>query len=247
MSWGAGNIAAASVEDQAIFHTWLFEIVSATIELRLFVGSGADLQAFGEIFTAEDETYGAIGEMDQFSESLNMESPRPDISIVCPSDLAAVALTDALDPDTTVKVWLAFISPLTGQPVAPPEIMFDGFVDVPYDEADHDVAQVRMECVTFAERFHDRGEGHSMNSASHQGIRPGELGFDLINDDKPRYWGGEDPHAPIPPQQWVLNGVLNGVLKGSPLGGLVGNGGIKAPNAGAASVSPLLNVLKAGK
>lgn len=205
------NIAA--LEADAPLYAWFVEVVGA-VTLRLFTGGAADIAFSSLTFSAESSTYGTIGGIDSLTNGIDAESPRPTVEVLCPTDAAAAALMMALAEDTTVRIWLGLLSRETGQPVATPELFFDGYVDLPNVSLSHGMSTVTLDCVTFAERFHDAGEGMKMNTSSHIEIRPGELAFDFVNKTEPVYWGGATPGATGDKGSINTTVGANGVLNG---------------------------------
>jgi hypothetical protein len=176
----SGILAALQTRRPLPFYA--IKIVAGGTTLRLLDGPGT-LTLGGETYTWKDATYGVCVLPDDISEGARGESASVSFSILPPSDSAARTLLSALSESATVKIWaIGAVNASTGASIADPDTEFTGFVDVPSFTCGPGICRLDVLAAGAMAYFLDRGDGLTMSDASHQSVRSGELGFEMMTD-----------------------------------------------------------------
>ena len=171
------------------------EIVLPHATVRLIDGAGF-VTFSGRTFTGLDPVYGTIDSIDTFADGVDDEDPTLSITMLPPSNTGAAMLADPTAQGGQVSLWVGAINPITGLPVATPELRFLGEIDVPTLVLDRGTRKLKLEVVSVFERFFSDDEGVRLTDAWHQSIWPGETGLAAITTVQRKLpWGGT---APLP-------------------------------------------------
>lgn len=183
-----------------IFKSFMaIEVVFPGFTLRLvdagFVTIG------GELYTAEDATYGRLGGIGSIQDGGDDVATRCEITILPASAEAMDALTDPeAQVVARVRVFFGTVNPATGECIGVPDEPFIGFIDV----ADFLIGEgangwaVIWDCATGQDRALEAREGQNLSPAFHESIWAGELGLRLVDGvTRKVYWGTGEPAGNI--------------------------------------------------
>jgi hypothetical protein len=193
MAWADILNEAAMAEDRPLV-CWFVELALTGVTLRLMSGRLADVSFTPGTFISEHATYGMLSSIGELASGAGIETLRPELEILPPTDAAAIALQARCDDGCTVRIWVSPLDRADGQPVGTPQLMFTGEVDVAWLRTGAGSQRVVIECIGAAEALHDAGAGFALNSADHQVLYAGELGLDFVAFiARNGWWGGAMP------------------------------------------------------
>lgn len=158
--------------------------------------TGGFVQWDGALWSARDDTYGALDEIGDITDGIDDDAAPVQIVIIPPdmTSLAALAAADA--QGGWVEIWLACIDRATGLVVAPYR-MHVGELDQPRLRAGK-TRKLEYDILTGDARGLQANEEQRQTDAFHQFIWPGELGNEYATDGpKQVYWRADEPSAAI--------------------------------------------------
>lgn len=175
---------------------WPFVAVKIALPgktLRLLDGA-AVLTIAGEVYTGEDDDYGAIYAVDPIDEDMGDEAPELRF-VFMPRDGAALAtLANPAMQGSAVTVMVGAADVATATPIGTPELVFLGEVDVATADSSRGSRLIEFEVRSVFERLFEVDEGERASDGFHQSIWPGELGMNMMTGTADKlYWGATPP------------------------------------------------------
>lgn len=170
----------------------LIEIVLPGHTIRLTDGGFVDWD--GNMFTAEDATFGAIESVEAVNEAVSDEAPGGRLTLLPPKLAAAGDLFRTDAQGAPIRFWMGEVDTAAGLLVGDPELMFDGLIDSMSLKVGRNGRQVDVEFMAAAEKLFMIREGNVLSTRFHQLAWPGEKGFDHctgVQGGVP--WGVPDP------------------------------------------------------
>lgn len=146
-------------------------------------GPASSLTFGGLTFRGSSDTWGAIGPVAAITDEVAGQAGTLEFVLYPPSDAAGLAFQDAADETATVKVWgPGAISLSTGLPVATPDLIWFGYISDAVLTQGRGKCQVAVTVIDGFGRLLDRGDGFTLNDATHKSIRAGEKGLEFVSD-----------------------------------------------------------------
>jgi hypothetical protein len=134
-------------------------------------------------FRGSSDTWGTIGPVAAITDEVAGQAGSLEFVLYPPSDAAGLAFQDAADEAATVKVWgPGAIDLETGLSVADPDLIWFGFISDAVLVQGRGKCQVNVTVIDGFGRLLDRGDGFTLNDATHKSIRSGEKGLEFVSD-----------------------------------------------------------------
>lgn len=176
------------------FYALQIELPSYT--LRLVDGSGF-VTFDGDTYVGEDAIYGTIGSIEPISDGSENTSPRLNIVLLPPTNVAAADLASPAAQGSAVSVWYGAINPATGLVIDTPHLEFIGTLDVATLRVGKG-RSLELEVASIWDALFPRDDGARLNAAFHQSVWPGELGFEFVTDVQRQLpWGADAPRPVV--------------------------------------------------
>jgi len=172
--------------------------------------------------TIEDEDYlagvagrGHLLRADKLRAGGGEVAPRWRVTLAPDGFAAEAPLVDPAAQGGRVRVWQGTLDRDSGLPDGDPSLVFLGEMDTATTRIDGSGFEVEIDCCSGLDLGLEALEGHALNDAFHQGLFPGELGFDAATGvDDPVYWGVSPPRSSIVgqvPSSGFLGRLFGGV------------------------------------
>lgn len=166
--------------------------ISGGATIRLV--SGGVITFGGNTYTAEDATYGTLGDIETIADGADGQATRCTITLLPPSSAAITALAAATAQGSTVIVYQGAVNPSTGASIGTVETLFTGELDFPRFQVAGNSYALILECGTEEGRLLEPNEERKLSDAFHQTCWSGELGLSFVTR-LPRtvYWRVNKP------------------------------------------------------
>lgn len=147
-----------------------------------------------DIYQSYDPRFGAIGSFDVPEEGVGDVIPSGTLTMLPPGGQAAIDLSSPTFQGARVRLWIAELDPMTGQPVGEPDLQADWQLDRTVLKSKKGERSLAIDMVGTAQRLLARVEGNVLSSAFHSSIFPGEQGFDNGTGLESSFaWGAASP------------------------------------------------------
>jgi hypothetical protein len=173
--------------------------------LRLLDGAG-QVVFDGATWFGEDATYGTLDGVETISDQVGTEAPMIRLTLLPASLGALAAITNPVNQNSLVRVWLGSIDPVTGALIGVPESLFMGVVDTADVDVDKNRTVIVINVASAWERLFEANEAQRLNNSFIQSLYPGALGASfVIAIQRNLPWGYDAPRPA------VVSDVLGGV------------------------------------
>lgn len=152
--------------------------ISGGATIRLV--SGGVITFGGNTYTAEDATYGTLGDVETISDGADGQATRCTITLLPPTPSAIAALTAATVQGSSVSVYQGAVNPTTGASIGTVETLFSGELDFPRLIVSPDRYAIIFECGTEEGRLLEVNDERKLSDAFHKACWPGELGLSYV-------------------------------------------------------------------
>lgn len=171
--------------------TTLLEIKLPAHTIR--VCDGGEFYFQGELYKAEDDTFGTVAGAENYGDGEGDEAPAGSI-IFYPKDNAAANILVSPDMQfSEVTAWAAEYVPETGA-IINSQHLLSALVDIPILKINRGERSVEFTLVSQMERFFNLNEGNRLSEAFHKSVWPGERGFDNMSGiERQIAWGVKGP------------------------------------------------------
>lgn len=179
-------------EGRFITLAWLlvFELPSQTLRLC----DGGHVTWGGNAFESADPDFGTIGEAEALTEASGDEMPSVMLTFYPASTAAAATLSSPAYQGASARVYLAEIDTATGEVDGYPELLADMQLDTTTLIPGKSTRRLEMGLVAAAQRLFLFNEGNTLTTTFHQGVWPGEHGFDNATGKQTTVaWGVQAP------------------------------------------------------
>lgn len=167
-------------------------IINGGATIRLV--SGGVVTIGGNVYSAEDSTYGTLGDVDTIADGADGQATRCTITMFPPSTAAITALAAATAQGSTVTVYQGAVNVSTGASIGTVETLFLGELDYPRMMINESSYALFLECGTEEGRLLEPNEERKLSDAFHQSIWTGELGLAFATRlTRKIYWRANDP------------------------------------------------------
>lgn len=148
----------------------------------------------GNVYAAEDATYGTLGSVETISDGADGQATRATITLFPPTSAAISALAAATAQGSVVLVYQGAINTSTGASIGTVETLFTGELDFPRVVVGADSYALVLECGTEEGRLLEPNEERKLSDAFHQIAWSGELGLAFATRlTRKIYWRAADP------------------------------------------------------
>jgi hypothetical protein len=166
--------------------------ISGGATIRLV--SGGVVTIGGNVYSAEDATYGTLGGVETIADGADGQATRCTITLFPPSSSAITALAAATAQGSTVIVYQGAVNTSTGASIGTVETLFTGELDFPKLAISANAYALTLECGTEESRLLEPNEERKLSDAFHQTCWSGELGLTFATRlTRKIYWRATDP------------------------------------------------------
>lgn len=166
--------------------------ISGGATIRLVDGGVVTIS--GDVYSAEDATYGTLGGIETISDGADGQATRCTITLYPPSSAAISALAAATAQGSVVTVYQGAANPSTGASIGTVETLFLGELDYPRFSVSGASYALTLECGTEEGRLLEPNMERKLSDAFHQVAWSGELGLEFVTRLRRKiYWRANDP------------------------------------------------------
>lgn len=159
--------------------------------MRLVSGGFVTFSVDGasQTFLSRDDDYGLLGAISTFSDGIEAQATRGEVTVLGPSGDGIGYISAAASQGSRVRIWNGAVNPSTGAVVGAPELIFDGETDYPDLPVSRNSTAWVINVGTRQERQLEPDAQRRLTDAYHQSIWPGELGCKNVSAvNRKIYW-----------------------------------------------------------
>lgn len=173
--------------------------------------SGGFVVLGGNTYSAEDATYGVLGDIDTLSDGADGQATNFEITLHPPSLAALSALAAASAQGSVVTVYQGAVDPATGASIGTAETLVTGELNRTRRLVGRETSALVLICSTEEARLLERNEEWNLSDQSHQAAWPGELGEAFATGLTGKvWWRVTDPASSQIKGKKIFGGRLGG-------------------------------------
>lgn len=136
-----------------------------------------------DVFRAKAESWGSIGQLNGFEESVGDDAPGATLTFLPASAAAAASLALPANQMSAVRFWLAQVDEATGAVVSGAvELIADMLIDTAELKFGRGARRLELGLVSAADRLFEINIGNVLSGPFHRSLWPGEQGLDNAVD-----------------------------------------------------------------